>query len=306
MANLDRLVKQLARLETEQINPDTVDIDRLSAVEICRKINDQDRTVAETVFSALEPIAQAAELYAETLRKGGRVFLVGAGTSGRLGVLDAAECPPTFSTDPDQIVGLIAGGYATLVVAMEGVEDDDKAAVKALDERELTDKDLVIGIAASKRTPFTLSALRHARERGCRTVFVICNKAEDLEIEPDVVVALPVGPEVIAGSTRMKSGTAQKMALNMISTTAMVLSGKTYGNLMVDLKCNSEKLAARSRKTLMELFDMSFDQANELLREAEGSLKVAIVMQRHDCTKAVAAEKLAAADGFISRLESDS
>ncbi|MBD3258606.1 N-acetylmuramic acid 6-phosphate etherase [candidate division GN15 bacterium] len=251
----------------------------------------------------MDQIAQAAEVYAETLRGGGRVFLVGAGTSGRLGVLDAAECPPTFGTDPDQIVGLISGGYATLVVALEGVEDDRQSAVRDLTDRDLTDRDFVIGIAASRRTPYTLAALEHARSTGCRTAFIICNEPEGLEIDPDVVIALPVGPEAIAGSTRMKSGTAQKMALNMISTTAMVLLGKTYGNLMVDLKCNSEKLAARSRKMLMDMFQLGFDDASVLLNEAGGSTKLAIVMHKFRCSREEAERRLAEAGGFISRLE---
>lgn len=302
MSNLDDLVRQLARLDTERINPDTVDIDRLTAAEICRKINNEDKKVAPVVEGAISDIARAAEEFASAIRRGGRVFLIGAGTSGRLGVLDAAECPPTFGTDPEQIVGLIAGGYATLILSREGVEDSREEAVAALKEKQLTRDDFVIGITASRRTPFTLSALAYAKDEGCQTALIICNRSEDLEIAPGIVISLPVGPEVIAGSTRMKSGTAQKMALNMISTTAMVLLGKTFGNIMVDLQCRSEKLEARARKILMDLFSLNFDDAHRLLSEAHGSTKVAIVMHRLNCSEDEAKSRLEAAGGFISRL----
>lgn len=302
MSDLDKIVGQLAQLDTERINPDTVDIDRLSPLEICRKINREDKKVADVVETAIGPISQAAVAYAETLRNGGRVFLVGAGTSGRLGVIDAAECPPTFGTDPDRIIGVISGGYDTLVLSKEGVEDNRQEAVNSLTEYGLNTKDYVIGITASKRTPFTLSALEFAKSLGCTTALIICNEARDLEVSPDIVIALPVGPEAITGSTRMKSGTAQKMALNMISTTAMVLLGKTFGNIMVDLQCRSEKLEARSRKILMDLFSLSFDSANKLLKDAGGSAKIAIVMHRLQCTKDEARRRLDEAEGFIARL----
>jgi N-acetylmuramic acid 6-phosphate etherase len=302
MSDLDKIVRQLAQLDTERVNPDTVDIDRLSSLEICRKINREDKKVAQAVESAIEPISRAAETYAETLRNGGRVFLVGAGTSGRLGVIDAAECPPTFGTDPDRIVGIISGGYDTLVLSKEGVEDNRQEAVNSLTNYGLTSHDFVIGITASKRTPFTLSALEYAKSLGCTTALIVCNEARDLEISPDIVIALPVGPEAITGSTRMKSGTAQKMALNMISTTAMVLLGKTFGNIMVDLQCRSEKLEARARKILMDLFSLPFDSANELLKNAGGSAKLAIVMHHLTCTREEASRRLNEADGFIVRL----
>lgn len=303
MADLDRLIRQLEKLETEKVNPDTVNIDRLGALEIARKINQQDQTVAGVVASAMEPIARAAEVYAETIRSGGRVFYVGAGTSGRLGVLDAAECPPTFGTDPDQIVGLISGGYTSLVVSMEGAEDNRQAAVDDLQKHRLAAKDFVIGIAASRRTPYTLAGLEYAKSLGCRTGFIICNRAEQSGFSPDILIELPVGAEVITGSTRMKSGTAQKLTLNMISTTAMVLLGKTYGNLMIDLQARSEKLAARSRKILMDLLELSLADADDLLSRAGGSVKLAIVMHRYGCDSEQARQKLEKAGGFISRLE---
>ncbi len=302
MAAYEELIHQLRQLGTEQVNPRTLDIDRLSALEIATRINDEDASVAAVVRRALPEIARAAELFADTLRNSGRVFYVGAGTSGRLGVLDSAECPPTFGTDPTQIRGIISGGYDTLVLSKEGVEDDREAARQDLIAQSLTARDMVIGIAASRRTPYTLAALDYGKSLGCRTAFIICNDPESLEVSPDILIAVPVGPEVVTGSTRMKSGTAQKMTLNMISTTAMVLLGKTYGNLMVDLQSRSEKLAARSRKILIDLLGISLDEADALLAEAGGSVKTAIVMKRFGCNREDAITRLAQANGFISRI----
>jgi len=302
MSDMDELIRLLRQLDTEQVNPNTVDIDRLPPVEIARKINAEDKLVAGVVQTALEPIARAAEVYAETLRRGGRVFYIGAGTSGRLGVLDAAECPPTFGTDPDQIVGVISGGYATLVLSLEGVEDNREAAVSDLKERGLGRNDFLIGLAASTRTPYTLAGLEYAGTLGCKTAFIVCNRAVDPGLTLDILIELPVGPEAITGSTRMKSGTAQKMALNLISTTAMVLLGKTYGNLMIDLQARSDKLAARSRKILMELLDIDLVSADELLRKSGGSVKLAIAMHWLKCDANEAKERLTTVDGFLSRL----
>jgi len=302
MTNHKKLIEELSRLSTEQSNPDTVDIDRLSALEIAHKINHEDKKVASVVQQALPHIAKAAEVFAKTIRNGNRVFYVGAGTSGRLGVLDAAECPPTFDTDPKQIVGLISGGYDTLVLSMEGAEDRIDEPVAELKAWGLTPHDFVIGIAASVRTPYTRTALEYAMEVGARTAFIICNESTDIPAGIDVVIPLPVGPEVITGSTRMKSGTAQKMTLNIISTTAMVLLGKTYGNLMVDLQCNSEKLVARSQKILIELFNLSFEEADNLLISANGSVKTAIVMHKLGCSREKALQRLDKNDGFISRI----
>jgi len=302
MADMEELIRLLKQLDTEQVNPNTVDIDRLSPLEIARKINAEDKTVAGVVESALEPISRAAEIFAETLRDGGRVFYLGAGTSGRLGVLDAAECPPTFGTDPDQIIGLISGGYATLVLSMEGVEDDSAAAVADLKVHDLSDKDFLIGLTACSRTPYTLAGLEYARSIGCRTALIACNRDIKLDPMPDIMIELPVGPEVITGSTRMKSGTAQKMTLNMISTTGMVLLGKTYGNLMIDLQSRSDKLAARSRQILMELLEIDLGSAEVLLHKSGGSVKLAIAMHWLRCSADEAKKRLVDADGFLSRL----
>jgi N-acetylmuramic acid 6-phosphate etherase len=306
MSDYSELIKLLNRLSTEQVNENTLDIDRLSALEVIGKINAEDQKVAGVVKQRLPQISQAAEIYADTLKRGGRIFYIGAGTSGRLGVLDAAECPPTFGTDPDQIVGVISGGYETLVLSKEGVEDQRDQAVLDLQKHNLTAADFVIGLAASRRTPYTVEGLRYAGSLGCKTAFIICNRWEEPSepnLKIDILIELDVGPEVITGSTRMKSGTAQKMTLNMISTTAMVLMGKTYGNLMIDLQARSEKLAARSRKILIDLFDISLEESDRLLKESEGSVKVAIVMRKFNCDASSAREKLDTAGGFISRIE---
>lgn len=302
MAPYEELIRQLRALGTEQINPDTLDIDRLTALGIAEKINAADAAVAGVVKQALPRIAATAELFAATLRNGGRIFYIGAGTSGRLGVLDAAECPPTYGTEPSQIVGVIAGGYETLVQSREGVEDNRAAAVEDLQWHGVSARDMVIGIAASRRTPYTLSGLEYAQQLGCKTAFIICNERGELALEPDVLIELPVGPEVITGSTRMKSGTAQKMTLNLISTTAMILLGKTYGNLMVDLQARSEKLAARSRRILVDLLEISLDDAEALLGRAGGSVKTAIVMHKFALGKDEAEARLRQAGGFISRI----
>jgi N-acetylmuramic acid 6-phosphate etherase len=302
MNDYNDLIRQLGKLATEQVNPDTIDIDRLSPLEIVRKINSEDRKVADVVASTLEPLSRVAQFFADTLMAGGRVFYVGAGTSGRLGVLDAAECPPTFGTDPDRIIGIISGGHDTLVLSREGVEDDVDAAVADLKTHGVSGDDLVIGLAASTRTPYTNAALQYARSTGARTAFIICNANDELTTEVDELIALPVGPEVVTGSTRMKSGTAQKMALNIISTTAMVLMGKTYGNLMVDLQARSDKLHARSRMMLMKLLGLELAKADDLLDAANGSVKTAIVMYKLGCNKDQATRRLDEVGGRLYRL----
>lgn len=310
MKNFDDLIKQLKKLDTEKVNKNSINIDKLSSLEITEIINNEDNSVAGLVKKALPEISKTAELFAETYKNKGRIFYIGAGTSGRLGVLDASECPPTFGADSNRIIGVISGGYDTLILSQEGVEDNTKAAVVDLTNHKISEYDMVIGIAASCRTPYTLSGLEFAQSLNCKTAFIICNKPDDDYLNQEVIknldalIAVPVGPEVITGSTRMKSGTAQKMVLNMISTTAMVLIGKTYGNLMVDLQAKSDKLSARSRKILMELFDISSEQATELLEQSQGSVKLAIVMKKFNCSKDAAENKLKLADGFIAKIKS--
>jgi N-acetylmuramic acid 6-phosphate etherase len=301
-SNPKDLISILNRLGTEQINPDTIDIDSLSSLEIAKKINNEDKKVAHIVEKALPEIARAAETVAATLKNGGRLIYIGAGTSGRLGVLDAAECPPTFGTDPSQIVGLISGGYDTLILSKEGAEDHADWAINDLKRINLNPRDFVVGIAASVRTPYTLAGVEYAQSIGCKTALIVCNNAEILSLKPNILISLPVGPEAIAGSTRMKSGTAQKMTLNLITTTAMVLMGKTYGNLMVDLQARSEKLAARSRKILMDALNIDYDAADLLLKAAGGSVKTAIAMQTLGLDKTVAEETLKKAGGFLRKI----
>jgi len=304
MNEFQKIIRTLDTLATEQVNKRSIEIDKKSALEIAQIINDEDKIVADIVHSQLDMIARTAEKFAETLKNNGRVFYIGAGTSGRLGVLDASECPPTFGSDPKQVVGVISGGYETLVLSKEGVEDDRDAAVVDFKKHFLSENDMVIGIAASRRTPYTLSGLEYAHSINCNTAFVICNRWDNDDDRRfiDYLIELPVGPEVITGSTRMKSGTAQKMTLNIISTTAMVLLGKTYGNRMVDLQATSKKLSARARKTLMEILNITFEDADNLIESAGGSVKIALVMKLHTCSKDEAIKLLDKADGFISKI----
>lgn len=300
--NKKELLAHLNRLATETPNPKSMHIDRLRAVDICRIINDEDKTVAAAVEKEIDSIARAAEMVAETLRSGGRLFYIGAGTSGRLGVLDAAECPPTFGTDPDQVIGVIAGGRDTLIRSAEGIEDRAEEASRDLQKHGFDNSDMLIGLAASIKTPYTIAGICYAIEIGAKTALIVCNQAENIDIRPDVLIQLRVGPEVITGSTRMKSGTAQKMTLNMISTTAMILLGKCYGNLMVDLKATSAKLTARSRKILIDLLGVTYEDADRLLESSGGSVKLAIVMHRLGIDRDEAAKQLTDAGGFLWKL----
>jgi len=264
---------------TEQRNPASARIDELGPEEIVALINAEDRGVAEAVGREGAAIAKAMELAEAAFRAGGRLLYVGAGTSGRLGVLDAAEMPPTFGTDPRMVQGIIAGGYQALVRAQEGAEDHPDEGAAAMDERGVGPADFVLGIATSGTTPFVHGALRRARERGARTGFLLCTPPSDqLKAEHDVVIAPLVGPEVVTGSTRMKAGTATKLVLNTITTGAMVRMGKVYGNLMVDLQVTCQKLRDRGQRILMEVLDIPRPDAADLLERAGGSVKTALVM----------------------------
>ncbi len=273
-----KVFNQLKKLITEKKNPRSALIDRLPTIQVLKIINAEDRKVPLAVAKKLPQIARAVELYFQTYQNGRRIFYVGAGTSGRLGVLDASELPPTFGADHRRIKGLIAGGYPTLVRSREGVEDDSKAAVRDLQKEKLSRNDLVIGISASRRTPYVAAALAFARMKKAKTIFISANPRPVVPIQADVNISVVVGPEVVAGSTRMKAGTAQKLVLNMISTAAMVKLGKTYGNVMVDLGGTSEKLKERAKKTLMDLTGISYSQAARFLEESRGHLKTALVM----------------------------
>lgn len=266
---------------TEQRNPRTMRIDQLSVLEIVDAINAEDRLVAAAVSDERLHIARAIELVVDALRRGGRLVYVGAGTSGRLGVLDASEMPPTYRTDPEMVQGVMAGGFEALLRAQEGAEDHPEHGAAAMDERQVSDRDFVLGIAASGTTPFVHGALQRARERGARTGFLLCTwPTEELLQAHDVVIAPLVGPEVITGSTRMKAGTATKMVLNMISTSAMIKLGKVYGNLMVDLQVTCQKLQDRGERILMDTLGLGRTEAERLLERAGGHVKTAIVMER--------------------------
>jgi N-acetylmuramic acid 6-phosphate etherase len=264
---------------TERRNPRTTGIDRASALEIVDLIAAEDATVPAAVARAREELAASIEMVEAAFRKGGRLLYVGAGTSGRLGVLDAAECPPTFGTDPEMVVGIIAGGYRALVRSVEGAEDDINAGIGEMDTQRVGPNDVVVGIAASGTTPFVRAALGRAQALGARTIFLSCSEPPALLKETcDICLTILVGPEVITGSTRMKAGTATKLALNTITTGAMVRLGKTYGNLMVDLKAWNDKLTDRSERIVMETTGGDRAAARTALEAAEGGVKTAIVM----------------------------
>ncbi len=291
--------EEFAQLATEQRNPRTLDLDTLDIPEILRRISAEDHGVPAAVAKELPHVARAVELVVASFRDGGRLLYVGAGTSGRLGVLDAAECPPTFGSDPDLVQGVIAGGPGALVRAVEGAEDHEAEGRRALDERAVGAKDTVIGLAASRRTPFVVAALARARERGARTAYVTCTPRSEFTLPVDVAICLEVGPEVLMGSTRMKAGTAQKMVLNMITTAAFVRSGKAYENMMVDLMATSEKLVERSRRTVMTVTGVNYVTAARAIEEAGKSVKTAIVMLKRACPRAEAEARLKRARGFV-------
>lgn len=287
---------------TEQRNPRSEGLDRLEALEIVRLINDEDRTVADAVGREAEAVARASELAVSAFRAGGRLVYVGAGTSGRLGVLDAAEMPPTFGTDPRMVQGVLAGGFQALVRAREGAEDEPDDGAAAIDERDVGDDDFVLGIAASGTTPFVHGALARARERGARTGLLLCTPPSPALRElHDVVIAPLTGPEVVTGSTRMKAGTATKMILNAITTGAMVLLGKVDGNLMVDLQVTCRKLRDRGERILMVTLGLDRGRAEALLTAAGGSVKTALVMHRLGAGREEAAAALERAGGVARR-----
>ena len=271
-------MKDRSRLTTEKRNPRSADIDRLTTLEVVDVINAEDALVAPAVAKQRRPIAAAVELVVQAFRCGGRLFYVGAGTSGRLGVLDAAECPPTFGAPPSQVQGIIAGGRRALVRSAEGAEDRAADGAAAIDARHVAPDDVVAGIAACGLTPFVRGALARARKIGAATIFITCCPQARRAVAADVVVNPVVGPEVVTGSTRMKAGTATKLVLNTLTTAAMIKTGKVYGNLMVDLKCTCEKLRDRSERIVMQITGASRRNARRLLAAAGGEVKTAVVM----------------------------
>lgn len=296
------LFEDISSLPTERINPATVDIDVLPTREIVDQLHAEDARVIPAVGAELDHIAAAVELIVAGFRRGGRLIYVGAGTSGRLGVVDASECPPTFGTPPEMVQGIIAGGSEAMFRSQEGVEDSREAGAEALDEISLSGTDVVCGIAASGRTPFVLGALAHAGAAGCKTIFVSTSTRENIRgrgVEVDVLICPQVGPEPIAGSTRMKSGTAQKLVLNMLTTASMVRIGKTYHNVMVDLQLSNGKLEARARRTVMEVCGVEYNEADRALTSCGGHVKTAIVSIIAGVDCAEARSRLQRADGHV-------
>ncbi len=296
----DRQVfNELAPLTTEARNPRSTHLDRMSVREILETINAEDRQVAEIVGGEIPHIEAAVERVVAAFQAGGRLIYVGAGTSGRMGVLDAAECPPTFGSDPARVRGVIAGGETALVRAVEGAEDDQDAGAQAMEDLGVGDRDVVLGIAASRRTPYVLAALDEAKRRGAVTMYLTMNPRESLDITVDVAICPVVGPEVLMGSTRMKSGIAQKMVLTMITTAAFVRMGTTYENMMVDLMATSLKLRERAKRVVMTVTGVEYDEATRVIEAAGGSVKTALVMILGDVSRDVAETRIQAADGFV-------
>ena len=289
----------LEKLDTEQQNTDSLHIDEMDSYGVLKTINDADKTVAEAVEKQLGPISQVVDVVVEKLKKGGHLFYIGAGTSGRLAFIDSAECPPTYGVDYETVQSIMCGGFTALYKAKEGAEDDRQQAVIDVKEHNVTADDVLMGIAASGRTPYVLSALEYARSIGCTTVaFACCHDSEIGQIA-DYKIEVITGPEVIMGSTRMKAGTAQKLVLNMISTAAFVRMGKTYNNLMVDVRPTNQKLVERSYRILAKAIGCDRDTAVELYQKAEGNVKAAIVCYKTGCDMPTALEALNKAEGHL-------
>ncbi len=299
------LFNELSNLRTERINQNTRNIDLCDTTEILNLINNEDISVPLAVQNEIPHISEAVDLIVSAFKKGGRLFYVGAGTSGRLGIVDASECPPTFGTNPEMVQGIIAGGNEAMFKAVEGAEDSFKGGASAISDKNLSNIDIVCGIAASGRTPYVLGALNEAQYIGCKTIFITTSSRDyisTLQINPDVVIAPDVGAEVIAGSTRMKSGTAQKLILNMLTTASMIRLGKTYGNVMVDLQLTNAKLKERAKKIVMNITVSDYDTASHYLEKANGNVKIALVMILTNSNLEQANSLLNKADGFIRKI----
>ena len=307
MSTQSDLFEQLKKLTTEQRNPASMDIDSRSIPEILRIINSEDKRVATSVEAEIPYIEKAVELVVRAFKNNGRLLYAGAGTSGRLGVLDAVECPPTYGVSFELVQGMIAGGDKAMFRAQEGAEDKEENGAKAVDEKNVSAKDVVCGIAASLRTPYVVGAVKHAKKRGAKTLYVTTNPREkfsmpefdELSRAIDVAICPEVGPEVIMGSTRMKSGTAQKLVLNMITTSAMIRMGKVYENMMIDLQMTNLKLRERAKRVVMTITGVGYDEATDFLEKADGHVKTALVMIKARVTKDEAHNRLKKADGFV-------
>lgn len=294
---MDRL--NLGKLTTESRNQNTLDIDQVSTLEMVKKINDEDKKVAIAVEKELPQIAKAIDSIVGRMKKGGRLIYIGAGTSGRLGILDASECPPTYGVSEELVQGIIAGGQEAIFRAKEGAEDSKELAIIDLKDKNINENDTIVGLAASGRTPYVIGGLEYANEIGALTVSVTCNKDSGVAKVSQISIAPVVGPEAVTGSTRLKSGTAQKLVLNMLSTGTMIKMGKVYGNLMVDVKATNEKLVERSKKIVCEATGVSIQESEEVLKETDFDVKLAIFMILSNLEKEVAKEKLENSNGYI-------
>ncbi len=293
------LFNQIKQLATEQRNPASINFDTASTREILEVINTEDHKVPIAVRQELPYIELAVEIVVNAFEQGGRLFYAGAGTSGRLGILDASECPPTYGTPPEMVQGLIAGGPEAVFRSQEGAEDLEENGAAHIKEAGVSAGDIVCGIAASRRTPYVVGAIKYAREIGCKTLFITCNPRATFDLDVDVAMCAVVGPEVIMGSTRMKSGTAQKLILNMITTTAMVRMGKVYENMMVDLQMTNAKLVERSRRTVMMVTGANYEEAARILDSVDGHVKRALVVILANVSPQEARARLARSNGFV-------
>ncbi|KUO20442.1 N-acetylmuramic acid 6-phosphate etherase [Streptomyces dysideae] len=298
-SNPRHLRAELESLTTEAFRPELSDIDQLATLDIARLMNGEDTSVPAAVAQRLPEIAAAIDAVADRMSHGGRLIYAGAGTAGRLGVLDASECPPTFNTDPSQVVGLIAGGREAMVTSIEGAEDSKKLARDDLDALALTSADTVVGISASGRTPYAIGAVEHARRQGALTIGLACNADSALAAAADHGIEIVVGPELITGSTRLKAGTAQKLVLNMLSTITMIRLGKTYGNLMVDVRASNDKLRARSRRIVALATGAADAEIEAALAQAGGEVKTAILILLADVDAPTATTLLSTANGHL-------
>ncbi|MDM5189437.1 N-acetylmuramic acid 6-phosphate etherase [Bacillus sp. DX4.1] len=289
----------LENLTTETRNEKTMNLDEMSTIEFLTVMNEEDAKVADGVKLELPQIAKAVEAIVEAKRKGGRLIYIGAGTSGRIGLLDAVECPPTFGTEPEEVVGLIAGGEKAFIKAVEGAEDSEELGIQDLKDINLTNKDIVVGIAASGRTPYVIGGLEYANSIGAQTVAVSCNKGSAIGKKANIAIEVNNGPEVLTGSTRLKSGTSQKLICNMLSTASMVGIGKVYGNLMVDVQLTNKKLVERAKRIVMEATSCDYETAELYLAKADNKPKIAIVMILTGFSKEEAVQRLEETQGFI-------
>lgn len=289
----------LNKIITERQNPKTLNLDKMSVKEALSVMSEEDKNVQLAVEEVIPEIEQAVQIIIEQFNKGGRLIYIGAGTSGRLGVLDAAECPPTFGTPPEKVIGLIAGGEKALTEAIENSEDNTKIGASDLKDIELGDQDVVVGIAASGRTPYVIGALDYANKQNTPTIAIACNKQSEIGKLATVAIEPTPGPEVLTGSTRLKAGTAQKMVLNMLSTISMVGIGKVYKNLMVDVQQSNEKLVARAEKIVIEATGADIEIARKALSDSDGSVKLAIIMILLNVDKEEAIKRLDEANGHI-------